>query len=91
MVLEGLWALAPLLDPVRLDPAAPAGLLVALAVVAASLLIAAVLGVPAPVPAGLGARAFARRLRVAAPPRLTDPDAAGRPRSRAPTALPAAG
>jgi hypothetical protein len=36
-------------------------------------------------------RAFARRARITARPRLADPDAAGRPRSRAPSVAPAAG
>jgi hypothetical protein len=37
-----------------------------------------------------GLVAFARRARGFAPPRLIDPDAAGRPRPRAPSVCPAA-
>lgn len=90
MLLEGFWALGALLDPTRAG--APAQLVLGLALVAAAvLLIAAAAALP--VPALLAApavRAFARRARVAPRPRLADPDAAGRPRSRAPSATPAA-
>jgi hypothetical protein len=89
MLLEGFWALAALLDPTR---GAPGQLVLGLALVAAAvILIAAATAVP--VPALLAApavRAFARRARFAARPRLADPDAAGRPRSRAPSFTPAA-
>jgi hypothetical protein len=90
MLLAGLWALVALLDPTRAG--APAQLLLGLALVAAAVLIVAAATV-APLPtllAAPGLRAFARRRRVAARPRLADPDAAGRPRSRAPSTVPAA-
>jgi hypothetical protein len=90
MLLEGLWALAALLDPTRAG--APGQLVLGLALVAAAVLIV-VAATTLPMPALLAApavRAFARRARVAARPRLADPDAAGRPRSRAPSAALAA-
>jgi len=88
MLLWGFWVLATLLDPAT---AAPAQLVLALAVVAAALVVVAAIGLPVLAPAAAGGvRAFARRARTAAPPRLLDPDAAGRPRPRAPTACPAA-
>jgi hypothetical protein len=93
-LLGGLFSSAVLLNPtVLLNPAdaAPARLVLGLAVVAAALFVVAVAGVPVLVPASTpGVRAFARRARTAARPRLLDPDAAGRPRSRAPSASPAA-
>jgi hypothetical protein len=85
MLLQGFWALSALLDPTR-----PAQLVLGLAVVAAALLIAAALSLPVFAPAAPAVRAFAHRARTASRPRLTDPDAAGRPRSRAPSARPAA-
>ncbi|WP_433297548.1 DUF6412 domain-containing protein [Actinoplanes sp. CA-030573] len=95
MLLQGLWGpasghLVALLDPTRAG--APAQLVLGLALVAAAVLIVAATAVR-PVPALVAApavRAFARRARVAARPRLADPDAAGRPRSRAPSGAPAA-
>lgn len=60
-----------------------------LAVVAAVVLLALFVLAPAP-PAAPGVVAFARRARTAVPPRLIDPDAAGRPRPRAPSGCPAA-
>jgi hypothetical protein len=84
MLLWGFWVLAVLADP------APSHAVLGLAVVAAALLIVAFLP-PAPAPpAAPGVVAFARRARTSAPPRLIDPDAAGRPRPRAPSACPAA-
>jgi hypothetical protein len=99
MLLWGLWVLAALFNPALLDSALldsalldsahPASLVLGLAVVAAALLI--VFLAPAPVSATVSSSvAFARRSRTAAPPRLIDPDAAGRPRPRAPSVRPAA-
>ncbi|HEX5200831.1 DUF6412 domain-containing protein [Paractinoplanes rhizophilus] len=90
MLLEGFWALAALLDPTRAG--APGQLVLGLALVAAAvLLIAAAAALPLPtLLAAPAVRAFARRARVATRPRLADPDAAGRPRSRAPSSAPAA-
>ncbi len=82
MLLEGFWTL--------FDPARPAQLLLGLAVVAAVLLIAVALRVPVLAPAAPAVRALAHRARATVRPRLADPDAAGRPRSRAPSAGPAA-
>lgn len=93
MPLWGFWVLAALLNPAQLDLAqpSPAHLVLGLAVVAAALLVVAAIGRPVLVAAGApGVRAFARRARTAARPRLIDPDAAGRPRPRAPSACPAA-
>jgi len=90
MLLQGLWAFAALIDPTRAG--APGQLVLGLALVAAAvLLIAAAAALPAPALfAAPTVRAFARRARVTARPRLADPDAAGRPRSRAPSFAPAA-
>ena len=90
MLLEGFWALAALLDPTRAG--APGQLVLGLALVAAAvLLIAAATALPLPALLATPAvRAFARRARVATRSRLADPDAAGRPRSRAPSFTPAA-
>jgi hypothetical protein len=82
MLLEGFWTL--------LDPARPAQLLLALAVVAAALLIAVAIALPMLAPAVPAVRVSARRARPVVRPRLADPDAAGRPRSRAPSFSPAA-
>ncbi|MFF5293702.1 DUF6412 domain-containing protein [Paractinoplanes globisporus] len=85
-----LQALVALLDPSRAG--APTQLVLSLALVAAAVLIIAA-AAALPVPALFAApavRAFARRARVTARPRLADPDAAGRPRSRAPSGTPAA-
>ena len=81
-----LWLLTLLLSP------APSAthVMVTLAVVAAALVIllaAAVVAVPAR-PASLAAPGRRSGPRVL--PRLTDPDAAGRPRPRAPSAHPTA-
>jgi hypothetical protein len=85
MLHEGFWALVALLDPTR-----PAQLVLGLAVVAAALLVAVAAGLPVLIPAAVPAvRAVARRSRPAVRPRLTDPDAAGHPRSRAPAPRPA--
>jgi hypothetical protein len=92
MVLWVFWVLVTLLDPARFDPAqrTPATLVLGLAVVAAALLVAAVVALPVLVPAAApGVRAFARQARTAVRPRLSDPDAAGRPRPRAPGRYPA--
>jgi hypothetical protein len=80
----GFWVLSALLNPAH-----PSSLVLGLAVVAALLLVAFL--VPALVPATpSGIAAVARRARTSAPPRLIDPDAAGRPRPRAPSVCPAA-
>ena len=81
-----LWLLTLLLSPAP----STSHLVVTLAVVAAALVIllaAAGVTVPARAPSRTapGRRAGPRVL-----PRLTDPDAAGRPRPRAPSAHPAA-
>jgi hypothetical protein len=90
MPLWGLWVLATLINAALISPAHPSSLVLGLAAVAAALLIVA-LFVPALAPAAAtSAVAFARRARTFAPPRLIDPDAAGRPRPRAPTVCPAA-
>jgi hypothetical protein len=89
MLLLGFWVFAALQSPA---PGSSAPLVLGLAAVAAALLVvlaaAAVIPLPAlrPTAAGVGlaARAKVRRL-----PRLLDPDAAGRPRPRAPSAYPA--
>ena len=87
MLLWGFWVLAALQSPTPTSHLA-----LGLAVVAVALLVvlaAAGLPVPAPpMPAGFGG--VARRARVRRVPRLIDPDAAGRPRPRAPSAFPAA-
>jgi hypothetical protein len=87
MLLWGLWALFALQSP-----APSSHLVLGLAVAAAALLIVvAAAGIRlAPVPAAAWSRAIARRVRVERLPRQLDPDAAGRPRPRAPTAGPAA-
>lgn len=87
MVFWGFWVLATLIGPAP----RPSALVLTLAVVAAALLVVAVTCLPALLPSGApAARAFARRARTADRPRLLDPDAAGRPRPRAPTPRPAA-
>ncbi|WIM95667.1 DUF6412 domain-containing protein [Actinoplanes oblitus] len=89
MLLLGLWALA---GSALLEPGLSSGprLVLALALVTAALLVVAAVALPVLI-RGLipGMRAFTRRFRESAP-RLLDPDAAGRPRPRAPTARPAA-
>jgi hypothetical protein len=87
MVLLGLWVFAALQSPAP----SSAHLMLGLAVVAAALLmVLAAASAPAPAlrPAG-GAAALAVRSRIRRLPRLLDPDAAGRPRPRAPSAYPA--
>jgi hypothetical protein len=88
MLLWGVWALVALQPPVS----SSAQLAAVLAVVAAALLVvAATAGLPVPSFAVPGAvQGVARRARIRRVPRLADPDAAGRPRPRAPTPLPAA-
>lgn len=87
MLQLGFWVFAALQTPTP----SSAQLMLGLAVVAAALLmVLAAAGVPAPVlrpTAGLAA--LAMRSRVGRLPRLLDPDAAGRPRPRAPSAYPA--
>lgn len=89
MLLLGYWALA---GTALLEPGLSSGprLVLALALVTAALLVVAAVAVPV-LFAGLlpALRAFTRRSRGSSP-RLLDPDAAGRPRPRAPTAYPAA-
>jgi hypothetical protein len=87
MLLWGLWALFALQSP-----APSSHLVLGLAVAAAALLVVvAAAGLRlAPIPAAAWSRAIARRVRVERLPRLLDPDAAGRPRPRAPTSGPAA-
>lgn len=105
MVLWGFWVLAALQSPAHSSAQFAAGQFAAgqfaavpfasalgLAVVAAALLVvlaASGLSVTLP-PAPRGFRAVADRARVRHVPRLIDPDAAGRPRPRAPSAFPAA-
>jgi hypothetical protein len=83
------WSFCTLLDPAVLT--APAHLVVALALIAAAVVVVAAISLPElPTPGAPALRAFARRSRTAARPRLIDPDAAGRPRPRAPSVCPAA-
>jgi Family of unknown function (DUF6412) len=88
MLLWGFWVLAALPSPAS----RPSDLVLGLAVVAAALLVvAAAAGLPVLAPsAPAGFRVTAGRARAFRLPRLLDPDAAGRPRPRAPTAYPAA-
>ncbi|WP_213007326.1 DUF6412 domain-containing protein [Paractinoplanes toevensis] len=89
MLLEGFWALAALLDPT--PSGAPAQLVLGLALVAAAIVIIAATALPALPPAmPLATFALSRRARATERPRLADPDAPGRPRSRAPSPAPAA-
>jgi hypothetical protein len=84
MLLWSFWVLAALLP----GQTSPTHLMVGLAV--AALLVVAAVSLPVLVPAAApGLRAFARRSRTASRPRLIDPDAAGRPRPRAPSVCPA--
>jgi hypothetical protein len=88
MLLLGFWVLAAAQSP---GTSSSSQLVLGLAAVAAAMLVvlaAAVLAVPAPLPAAAGP-ARGVRARVRRLPRLLDPDAAGRPRPRAPTACPA--
>lgn len=89
----GFWALDALIGPVQHASVqhAPASLVLGLAVVVAALIVVAAAGLPALVPAAVPAlRAYTRRADGRERPRLLDPDAAGRPRPRAPTPGPAA-
>jgi hypothetical protein len=89
MLLLGFWVFAALQSPA---PGSSSQLVLGLAAVAAALLVvlaaAAVIPLPALRPAAAGA-GLAARARVRRLPRLLDPDAAGRPRPRAPSACPA--
>jgi hypothetical protein len=88
MLLESFWALAALLDP---TPAgAPAQLVLGLALVAAVLIVAATALPALAATVAVPTFALSRRVRAAERPRLADPDAPGRPRSRAPAPSPAA-
>jgi hypothetical protein len=85
-----LWAAVVALgNSALLDPT-PGHLMAALAVVLAALLVAAAMAIPvtyaAWAPSG---RLAARRSRAIALPRFVDPNAAGRPRPRAPSGGPA--
>ncbi|MFI7601075.1 DUF6412 domain-containing protein [Actinoplanes sp. NPDC049681] len=82
MLLLGFWAFVALPGPATSSP----HLLLGLAVVAAALLVVvAAAGLPAlPPPAPGRVSAAGRRSRIRRLPRLLDPDAAGRPRPRAP-------
>jgi hypothetical protein len=93
MLMWGFWVLAALQFPLS----APAGsssaqFALGLAVVAAALLaVASAAGLPVlPAPLAAAVGQVRRRPRPARIPRLLDPDAAGRPRPRAPTGCPAA-
>ena len=80
------WAVVAALASPALDPSQL--ILGGLAVVVAALLIvAAAAGVPLPAaPGPVPSRVAARRAAAWHPCRLADPDAAGRPRPRAPSA-----
>jgi hypothetical protein len=81
-----LWVLSLLLSPTP----STAHLVLGLAVVAAVLMIAAAAGLKLTLPVVRAGFRPAARLRQRPLPRLLDPDAAGRPRPRAPSAYPAA-
>jgi hypothetical protein len=85
-----LWgAVVALGNSALLDPT-PGHLMVGLAVVVAALLVAAATALPVTFAAWSPQGRFAaRRLGAVALPRLLDPDAAGRPRPRAPSGGPA--
>jgi hypothetical protein len=84
------WALVALLNTQLNTLPSPAHLAFGLAVVVTALVVVAAIRLPVLTSAGApGLRAFARRARTATRPRLLDPDAAGRPRSRAPNRCPA--
>jgi hypothetical protein len=89
LLLLGFWVLAAL--PGSTAPGSSSGLLLGLAAVVAALLVALVAaGVLLPgFPVWTGGVASAMRSRTRRLPRLLDPDAAGRPRPRAPSAYPA--
>jgi hypothetical protein len=84
------WAVVGAVSSPALDPSQLlfGGLAV---VVAALLIVAAALGVPRPTaPGPVARRVAAQRAASWRPSRLADPDAAGRPRPRAPSAYPTA-
>jgi hypothetical protein len=83
------WAVVAAVSSPALDPSQ---LLVGgLVVVVAALLIVAAAGLPLwPAPGPVAWRVVAQRTAEWRPSRLADPDAAGRPRPRAPTAYPTA-
>jgi hypothetical protein len=88
MMLWGLWALlAPLTPGLPAPGAAPSHLVMGLAVAVATLIVVvAAAGLRfATLPVAIWSISVGRRARVFGPPRLQDPDAAGRPRPRAPT------
>ncbi|MFL6114998.1 MAG: DUF6412 domain-containing protein [Catenulispora sp.] len=89
MLLWGFWALLALHSPTSSGSPAPfAAVGLGLAVLAAVLVVAvAAAGLPLPRPGALLGVVGARRLRTYRVPRLSDPNAAGRPRPRAPSAL----
>jgi uncharacterized protein DUF6412 len=85
-----LWAVVAVVSIPALEPSQLVfgGLAV---VVAALLIVAAAAGLPLPTSPGPAAwRVAAQRAAARHPYRLADPDAAGRPRPRAPTAYPTA-
>jgi uncharacterized protein DUF6412 len=86
-----LWgAVVALSNSALLDPT-PGHLMVGLAVVVAALLVAAAMALPVrPAAWSPRGRFASRRPGAIALPRLLDPDAAGRPRPRAPSGTPAA-
>ncbi|NMO50631.1 hypothetical protein HH310_05410 [Actinoplanes sp. TBRC 11911] len=85
-----LWgAVVALGNTALLDPT-PGHLMVGLAVVVAALLVAAATAIPvAPGAWAPSGRLGTRRSRAIALPRFVDPNAAGRPRPRAPSGGPA--
>src|SRR5690349_12722349 len=89
MLLLGFWVFAALHSPAQ---GSSAQLVIGLAAAAAALLVvlaaAAGVSLPALRPRSAGV-AIAARARIRRLPRLLDPDAAGRPRPRAPSACPA--
>jgi hypothetical protein len=91
MLLESFWTLSFGGLAVLLDPTSSgAQLVLGLALVAAVLIVAATT-IPVLAPAFAPATfALAGRARATKRPRLADPDAPGRPRSRAPARRPAA-
>jgi hypothetical protein len=88
MLLWGFWVLAALQFPLSGSGGSSAQLALGLAVVAAALIaVVAAAGLPVLRPArGVELGIVRRRGGTTRVPRLADPDAAGRPRPRAPTA-----
>lgn len=85
-----LWGAVVALSNVALLDPAPGHLMAGLAVVVAALLVAAAMAIPVTVAAEAPAGPWAARRPGAVPlPRFVDPDAAGRPRPRAPSGHPA--